>query len=121
MTLLTIGDSIPYGQADCGFCASFPTLFGEWIETTTGKTVDTVNVSRHDGLTAARLAVELPGMRTAMAAIPTADVIVVTIGHNDTPWNATDDACDADHGPVDGFPGASWTVYAGACVQTEVE
>jgi lysophospholipase L1-like esterase len=44
------------------------------------------------------------------AAVAGADIVIVTIGHNDTPWNATDDDCDGDS------PTFTWAAYAGACV-----
>jgi lysophospholipase L1-like esterase len=118
--LIVLGDSIPYGQQDCGGCTAFPALFGQWIGQATGVPVVVDNLSRHDSYTAARMAADLPGS-VAAQSVAGADVVVVTIGHNDTPWNAVDDACDADHGPLDGYSGATWDVYQGECVATEVD
>jgi len=53
--LVTIGDSIPYGQADCGACDTFTTIFGKWIASATGKPGVTLNLATHDNLTGARL------------------------------------------------------------------
>jgi len=116
-----VGDSIPYGREDCGGCDTFPDLFGTWIASTTGMTVDVANMSQHDNNTAARMAVELPGEPAIEKRLADSDVIIVTIGHNDTPWNATDDSCDADHGFFDGNPKASWSVLVGPCLKTEVD
>jgi hypothetical protein len=112
LSLVTIGDSIPYAREDCGGCASFTTLFPDSIEADTGMTVDPQNLSSHDGLTGARLVDRIrtsEPMRTALAG---ADIIVVTIGHNDTPWNVADDTCD---GAAAG-PEADWSSYTGQCV-----
>ena len=46
-------------------------------------------------------------MRNAVAQ---ADIITLTIGHNDTPWNSLDDPCD-------GKGGYSWARYHGTCLQ----
>lgn len=117
VSLVEIGDSIPFGQGDCGGCESFPHLFGDWVAQSTGLMVEAQNLSRHDGYTAARMAVDLPGSPLT-ATLAAADIIVVTIGHNDTPWNASDDACDGDTEPTDAP--AVWRAYTGPCVETEV-
>ena len=78
------------------------------------------NLSQHDGNTAARMAVELPQKTSVQMRLAESDVIIVTIGHNDVPWGALDDSCDADHGFFDGNPDASWTVLVGPCLKTEV-
>ena len=95
-------------------------LFGDWIEKSTGMPVDIKNLSQHDNNTAARMAVELPNKPALLDALRAADIITLTIGHNDTPWNAIDDACDADHGFFDGNPKASWKALVGPCLATEV-
>jgi len=116
---VAFGDSIPFGGPDCG-CDGFPLLFGDWIGQTTGRPVDTKNFAQHDNNTAAREAVELASHPDLVEALRAADVITLTIGHNDTPWNATDDACDADHGPLDPNPNGTWKAETGACLATEL-
>ena len=96
-------------------------LFADWIEQSTGIPVDVKNLSQHDNNTASRMAVELPNEPAVLEALRSADIITLTIGHNDTPWNSIDDACDADHGFFDGNPKASWKALVGPCLQTEVE
>jgi lysophospholipase L1-like esterase len=119
LRLVAVGDSIPYGRQDCA-CDGFPTLFGDWIKKSTGMPVDVKNLSQHDNNTAARMAVELPNEPALLDALRAADIITLTIGHNDTPWNAIDDACDADHGYFDGNLEASWKALVGPCLKTEV-
>ena len=89
LRLVAVGDWIasPYGGQDCS-CPGFPSLFGDWIEKSTGMPVDVKNLSQHDNNTAAP-----DGGRAAEQARPprcpaAADIITLTIGHNDTPWNA---------------------------------
>jgi lysophospholipase L1-like esterase len=120
LQLVSLGDSIPVGGADCGNCRTYTDLFGAWIHKTTGQRVVTTNLSQHDNLTAARMAVELPQNADQTKAIESADVVLLDIGFNDTPWNALDDACDGDHGFFDGNPDASWTALVGPCLQTEL-
>ena len=119
--LVAIGDSIPFGSSDCGGCVPFPQRFGDWIESTNGRPVEVTNLAQHDNLTAARLADELPRSEQLLDALRQADIITITIGHNDTPWNAIDDSCDQDHGFFDGNASAPWDVLTGPCLDTEVE
>jgi lysophospholipase L1-like esterase len=120
LQVVSLGDSIPVGGDDCGQCDSYTDLFGAWIHKTTGRRVVAENLSQHDNLTAARMAVELPQNADQTKAIESADVVLLDIGFNDTPWNALDDACDGDHGFFDGNPKASWTALVGPCLQTEL-
>ena len=109
--LVTFGDSIPFGQDDCGECETFTTLFGDAIAKATGKSVEVQNLSTHDNLTGARLLGRIQTSKPFRDAVADADIIVVTIGHNDTPWNSDDDPCDGANG--DTF---NWSKYTGDCV-----
>jgi lysophospholipase L1-like esterase len=111
--LVAIGDSLPYGQQDCGGCDTFPELYGAAIARRTGVTVNTANLSEHTGLTSAGLRREILTSTALRGAIADADIITVTIGHNDTPWNRTDDGCDGNNP----FPPRDWRAYDSACVR----
>ena len=119
--LVAIGDSIPFGQFDCGGCPAFPQLFGAWVETTTGIPVQVKNLSSHAGLTTPGLLERLTTSNTYTDAIREAEIITVTIGHNDVPWGALDDGCDGANGFFDGNADASWQVLVGPCLQPEVD
>jgi lysophospholipase L1-like esterase len=109
LRLVTIGDSIPLGGESCDGCRTFTDLWAEAIESSTGLEVDARNLSI-PLLTGAELVARIdtdPGMRATVAA---SDIVIVTIGHNDTPWNAVDDDCDGESVVFD------WASYAGACV-----
>jgi lysophospholipase L1-like esterase len=112
LKLVAIGDSLPFGHQDCGGCRTFPELYGEAIGRQTGATVDTENLSEHIGLTSDGLRREILGSDPFRRSIARADIITVTIGHNDTPWNRTDDSCDGDNP----FPPRDWGPYDSACV-----
>jgi lysophospholipase L1-like esterase len=109
--LVTIGDSIPYGQEDCGGCLTFTTLFAQAVEQGAGP-VSAQNLSTHDGLTGKRLVERIRTDEPMRTAVSGADIVVVNIGHNDTPWNSTDDACDGAN--AEGV--FNWTSYTGDCV-----
>jgi lysophospholipase L1-like esterase len=110
--VVTIGDSIPFGQGDCGGCADFTTLVAQALQQQTGETVAAVNLSSHDNLTGARLLDRIRTNAAMRAAVAQGDMVIVTIGHNDTPWNSTDDPCDGNN--PDGV--FNWSKYVGDCV-----
>jgi lysophospholipase L1-like esterase len=114
---VTIGDSIPFGQADCGGCTDFTTLVAEALQQATGKAVVPYNLSTHDNLTGARLLDRIRTDAYVRASVSQADVVIVTIGHNDTPWNSTDDPCDGNN--PDGV--FNWPKYVGACVTQQAQ
>lgn len=118
--VVSLGDSIPVGGVDCGECNTYSDLFGAWVQKSTGHRVVVENLSQHDNLTAARMADELPQDSGQTQAVESADVVLLDIGFNDTPWNSVDDACDGDHGFFDGNPKASWTALVGPCLQSEL-
>ena len=121
LKLVALGDSIPFGSHFCNGCVGYPKLFGEQIEASTGLRVDAVNRSQDDGLTAARMVKELQGRPDVTADIRDADIITLSIGHNDTPWNALDDGCDGSNGFFDGNVKAPWAALIGPCLQVEVD
>ena len=110
LVVTVIGDSIPYGREDCGGCPTFVTLLAERFAAATGMSAVAMNLSSHDNLTGARLVERLRDAPNYREPVADADVVVVSIGHNDTPWNATDDDCDADAAEFE------WALYAGECV-----
>ena len=77
------------------------------------------NLSQHDDLTTPRLRKELKSDYNLERAVASADMILLSIGFNDTPWNALDDSCDANHGWPDGNKNADWTIYTGTCLTVE--
>jgi lysophospholipase L1-like esterase len=113
LSVVVIGDSLPYARQDCGGCTGFPDLYGSLIEESTGRTVDVANLSTHDGVNTpgllARIRADLP-MREAVTG---ADVVVVSSGFNDAPWSLDDDACDGANGDD-----IDWSRYSQACIDT---
>jgi lysophospholipase L1-like esterase len=109
--VVTIGDSIGFAQDDCEGCPSFTTLFSHAIQGRAGMPVLARNLSTRDNLTGKRLITRIKTSAPMRAAVASAQIVIVSIGHNDTPWNSLDDPCDGDSGNV-----PHWTAYTGACV-----
>jgi lysophospholipase L1-like esterase len=114
--VLAIGDSLPYGRADCGGCPTFITLFGRTLARVTGAKVDVRNLSEHTGIDSSDLARELAGSSILRSAATDADAITVTIGHNDRPWASYTDSCDGKGG----YPNADWSKYNTECLASNV-
>jgi lysophospholipase L1-like esterase len=117
LRVVTIGDSIPFGKDDCGGCTDFTTLVASALQQQTGETVEAENLSTHDNLTGARLLDRIRTDQAVRTAVSRADVVIVSIGRNDTPWNSTDDPCDGNN--PDGV--FNWTKYTGACVTQQAQ
>jgi lysophospholipase L1-like esterase len=111
--VLVIGDSIPYGAQDCGYCLPFINLFGTALGRATHRPVIVTNLSDHTGIYSRDLLEHLRSSSSMRRAVRVADAIVVTIGHNDPPWNRDDDSCDGKQG----YPNVSWSRYGPACVR----
>mgnify|MGYP001794749648 CR=1 FL=1 len=39
-----------------------------------------------------------------------ADIVTITIGHNETPWNSLHDHCDGAHAFFGRMPGQEWAI-----------
>ena len=118
--VVAIGDSIPFNSPDdCPGCTGFVDGYAARLQEATGHAVVATNLSQHNGLQASGLSAELDTDTSRRDAIAGADIVIVSIGHNDTPWNATDDACDGpalwDGTLTSNIPSAK--KYTEACAQ----
>jgi lysophospholipase L1-like esterase len=92
LSLVAIGDSIPYNSADdCLGCTGFVDRYADAVADATGQTVETTNLSQHTGLTLPDLMTELDGFEDQLSR---ADIIVIGIAHNSIAMNA-DQPCGA--------------------------
>jgi lysophospholipase L1-like esterase len=112
LSLVVIGDSLPYGRDDCGNCTAFPDLYAGLIEESTGRSVDVANLSTHDGVNTAGLLDRIADDTRMRSAVTAADVVVVSSGFNDAPWSLTDDGCDGPNGDD-----VDWSRYTAECIQ----
>jgi lysophospholipase L1-like esterase len=113
LTLVALGDSIPYGQ-DCGGCTGYVTLYARAASRALGVPVRVTNLAEHNNLDSARLLAQVRHSSSMRAALRGADIVTLQIGHNDTPWASSTDPCDGAQSDVDGHE--QWDSYGGACL-----
>ena len=113
-TLVALGDSLAQARPqDCAGCVGYPALYGHAAHKATGVRVTVINQAA-PSIGSAQLLAQVRSDSSLRAELAKADIITVTIGHNDTPWASDDDPCDGsqshDH--------ANWSKYTPACVAT---
>jgi lysophospholipase L1-like esterase len=89
----------------------FPTLYGKAIEKATHATVTVVNdaVPARDST---QLLNSIRNDHPLREDVGRADIITITIGHNDTPWVLDNDPCDGAQSDEH----ANWPKYTRSCV-----
>jgi len=116
-SLVVVGDSIAYNSPrDCPDCTSFVDRYAEALIKATGHPVNVRNYSDHTGLQIDGLLDNLNRSASLRDALANADIIIVGIAFNDTPWNRDDDPCD---GPNGNKP--DWSKYNATCAAAAVE
>ena len=115
LTLVALGDSIPYGQ-DCGGCTGYVELYARAASRALGRPVTVDNRAEHNNLNSTRLLAEISHSSSLRAAVAHADIITLTIGHNDAPWNSTTDSCDGAVTDDQGGNAVDWASYTGPCL-----
>lgn len=94
-SLVAVGDSVPYNSSDdCPGCTGFVDRYAAAITKATGHPVKVQNLSHHNGLQTDGLLEELKTDVQHREALANADIIIVSIGGNDSPFNRDDDPCD---------------------------
>ncbi len=116
--LVALGDSIPYGGRYCGSCTPYPVLLGAALAHASGHPVAVTDLGI-PGLTTAELAANLRLRTDVRRAVAAADVVTITIGHNDTPWNSRHDSCDGARAWFGPYRDALWSSYTGPCLTVE--
>lgn len=110
LTILAMGDSTVWDH-DCVDCShSYPHQLRATLVKSTGKQVDLIDATQHNALTAASLLREVtsnswdgvtqdPKAPAPKAAIAAADIVTITVGANDAPWQRDEDpVCNGDWG-----------------------
>jgi lysophospholipase L1-like esterase len=108
--VVVLGDSIATTNA-CPGCAGFPDLYGRAIARRTGSDVEVQNLAV-PGSGVADLLGQVQGDSSTRQALADADVVVVTIGFNDTPWGRGDDPCNV----APDFPVVLWDQITDQCI-----
>jgi lysophospholipase L1-like esterase len=116
--LVALGDSIPYGGRYCNGCTPYPSLLAADLGLRAGRRIIVRNLGV-PGLTTAQLLARVRTRADVRAAIAAADIVTITIGHNDTPWNSRHDTCDGARAWFGPYRDARWTSYAGSCLAHE--
>lgn len=85
LTVVAIGDSIPYNSSDdCPNCTGFVDSYAQALSDQNGATYTAVNRSRHDGARTADILEEIQG-GSLDEELSDAAVIIVSVGYNDQP------------------------------------
>ncbi|HJU82380.1 MAG TPA: SGNH/GDSL hydrolase family protein [Acidimicrobiia bacterium] len=121
LLLVPIGISLATTQG-CSDCTeSLVNIFAEFVEIQLGRPVDIeyrfLNQTIHadQPIETEKLLNDLREWDAMREAISEADIVVVDIGYNDTPWNRFDDPC----GVAPDFPIVNWSGLTRECM-TEV-
>jgi lysophospholipase L1-like esterase len=118
--LVALGDSIPFGGSYCQFCTPYPKLLGAALAHQSGHAVAVTDLGI-PGLTTAELLTKVRTVTATRQAIAAADIVTITIGHNDTPWNSRHDSCDGADAWFGPYRDALWSTYTGPCLTHEAD
>jgi lysophospholipase L1-like esterase len=91
--LVALGDSISTTN-ECPGCTAFPDRYAAIAQHATGESVDVTNLSV-PGAEVADLLKQVTEDQATRTALADADIVTLTVGLNDTPWNRLDDPCQA--------------------------
>jgi hypothetical protein len=116
--LVALGDSLPRAHFTCPTCKGFIELYAEAITEATGVSVDVddrtaVQLSNLPVIQASGLLYQIFTDASLREAIAAADIVVVNVGHNDTPWNRFDNPCDASDPTATDI---EWSMITDECV-----
>jgi lysophospholipase L1-like esterase len=116
--LVALGDSIPFGGQYCGNCTPYPTLLARTFGRRIGDPITVRNLGV-PGFTTAQLLDRVRTRADVRSAIARADIVTITIGHNDTPWNSRHDSCDGARAWFGPYRDARFSTYTGPCLTRE--
>ena len=100
-SLVAIGDGLAHASS-CDGCTDFVELYGEAITEASGMPVEVDNrtaiqFSNVPAVQATQLLNNLLTDQSMRDAIAGADIVLVNVGFNDTPWNRYDNPCGASN------------------------
>ena len=115
-SLVAVGDSIAINSSMvCPGCSGFVDRYAGAIFEATGHPVEVRNLSQ-PMLQVDALLEELKTDASRRDALANADIIIVSIAFNDTPWLRSDDPCDGPNGNK-----ADWSKYNSTCAAAAAE
>jgi lysophospholipase L1-like esterase len=116
LSLVAVGDSVLNNLAtDCPGCTSALDFYAEAITAATGHPVSVRNYTEHTGLRIEGLLERLETDALRQQALAGADIIVVGISHNSTPWNSEEDTCDVVPANPDDVEAFAWSNVTPEC------
>jgi lysophospholipase L1-like esterase len=115
LKLVALGDSIPYSQ-DCGGCTGYVTLYARAASRALGARVNVDNRAEHNNLGSTQLLSQVRHSSSMRVALRGADIVTLTIGHNDTPWASGTDPCDGHYSDTVDDDKLDWASYTGPCL-----
>jgi lysophospholipase L1-like esterase len=115
--LVALGDSTAR-PSSCPGCTDFVDLYARAVEKATGKHVEVDNraaieLSNLPPIQATQVLAHLYTDDSLRRALTAADIILINVGFNDTPWARFDDPCEA----APGFPIVRWHHISDQCIQ----
>ena len=114
-SVVALGDSVGMSLPDCGGCTSFVDLWADQVSEQSGAEVVVANEGIPGG-EATDVLHQVTGDEEVRAALGAADVVVVTLGINDSPWNRLDDPC----GAAPDYPTIEWEAITPSCTSRVV-
>ncbi|MEJ7720182.1 MAG: SGNH/GDSL hydrolase family protein [Ilumatobacteraceae bacterium] len=110
-SLVALGDSVALAGPECDGCTSFVDLWANSVAEDAGRPVEVSNQAVPDA-EASDVLDQVRQDDATRAALERADLIVIEVGLNDSPWNKLDDPCDA----APKYPVIEWSKITGGCI-----
>ena len=121
LVIVGLGDSTMH-PSSCNGCTDFLELYGREIASRTGLQVvvdnrAAIQFSNEPAVEAPRVLRDLEHDAAIRAAVGGADIVVLNVGYNDTPWNRLDDP----RGAAPGYPVVDWAKITDECTDRVVD
>jgi hypothetical protein len=118
--LVAVGNSLAR-PSSCDGCTDYVTLYARKLERAAGVHVHidnraAVQLSNVPAMEVTSLYADVLTDQSLRAAIRQANVIVISIGFGDTPWNRLDNPCEA----APNYPVVKWSALTRSCISSVV-
>lgn len=111
MVTRSLGDTIPVAVPECDGCTSFVDLWADRLTNEMERPVKVTNLAVPN-TQATDVLKQVKEDEATRSALKDADLIVVDVGINDSPWNRADDPC----GAAPNYPVIQWSKITDACI-----
>jgi lysophospholipase L1-like esterase len=93
----------------------YVTLYGRETSRALNVPVTVLNRAEHNSLDSRQLRAEVRASSSLRRDLARADIVTLTVGHNNTPWVANDDPCDGAASNTNDLNSIDWPRYRGPC------